>query len=188
MKNEKELIRKKHWLSYFERTNNMTYDQFKENYFVHYTNFKKLCQAYGFINCHMHDFFADRDADEAFMDMIKSLHYLEEAISNEKQVFSYISTTLWHRWDTEDPKFDSDIEAYYELSLTYKKKAEDLREKINTVRCDIIELYMRKKDYNMEDCYNSFYKTLDFDEYIFPIPKNFKNRSHYINGNPTDKE
>lgn len=188
MEKIKEFNRKEWWLSHFEETTKMTFDQFKEKYFTHYANFKKLSHAYDFINCHMHDFFADRDPDEAFIDMIKSLQYLEEALSVEKQAFSYIYTTLWGKWDTDDAQLDNEIEAYYELGFAYNNTAKTLQEKIRTVRCDLIELYMRKKNYNMEDCYNSFHKTLDFGQYTFSIPKIPKNRFRYIHGNPNNKE
>ncbi len=188
MGEEKEFNRKEWWLSHFEETTKMTFDQFKEKYFTHYANFKNLSHAYGFINCHMHDFFDDGDPDEAFVDMIKSLYYLEEAISIEKQAFSHITTTLWGKWDTSDAWLDNEIEAYYQLSSAYEDKAENLQDKISTVRSDLIELYQRKKNYNMEDCYTSFHKTLDFDNYKFSIPKIPKNRFRYINGNPNNKE
>lgn len=188
MEKEKEFNRKEWWLSHFEETTKMTFDQFKEKYFTHYANFKKLSHAYNFISCHMYDFFTDKDPDEAFIDMIKSLQYLEEAISVEKQAFSYIYTTLWGKWDTDDAQLDNEIEAYYELSFAYNNTAKTLQEKIGTVRCGLIELYMRKKNYNMEDCYNSFYKTLDFSQYTFSIPKILKNRFRYIHGNLDNKE
>ncbi len=148
----------------------MTFEQIHDKYNYHYDKLIELRHAYGFMRANLYEFFNDKKAD-GIMIILQAAKYLAKCIDLERAAFSWITTALWAKWDTDNYDLDHEIHSLYDLASAQESGAKELLERIDDIcgeacHCYIFS-YAKFSNAEMQDAMK---KVLDYKDYHFDVP------------------
>lgn len=155
----------------FKEETGMTFEQIKDKFNYHLDKMFELRHAYGFMKANLYTFLDDEKADGLNV-ILKAVKYLANCIDLERAAFSWISITLWGRWDTDNYDLDHEIHNLYELASAQESGAKDLLERIDDVCGEACRYYMSKyTKFTDDEMHDAMQKVLDYPMYHFDVPE-----------------
>lgn len=149
----------------------MTFEQLKDKFNYHHDKILELRHAYGFMKANLYELFKDKKAD-GIMLMMQAAKYLTQCIELERAAFSWLTTTLWGRWDTDNYDLDHEIHNLYELACAQESGARELLERIDDMCGEACHDYMfNYAKFTNEEMHDAMQKVLDYPKYHFGVPE-----------------
>ena len=155
----------------FKEETGMTFEQIKDKFNYHLDKMLELRHAYGFMKSNLYTFFDDEEADGLNV-ILKAVKYLAKCIDLERAAFSWIGTTLWGRWDTDNYDLDHEIHNLYELACAQESGAKELLERIDDLCGEACSCYMSDyAKFTDDEMHDAMQKVLDYPKYLFDVPE-----------------
>ena len=155
----------------FKEKTGMTFEQLKDKYNYHHDNINELRHAYVFMKANMYIFFKDKKAD-GFMILLQAAKYLADCVDLERSSFSWLTTTLWSKWDTDNYDLDHEIHNLYELACAQESGAKELLERMDDLYGEACSCYMSDyAKFTDDEMHDAMQKVLDYPQYHFDVPE-----------------
>lgn len=155
----------------FKEDTGMTFEQIKDKFNYHLDKMLELRHAYGFMKANLYTFFDDEKADGLNV-ILKAVKYLAKCIDLERAAFSWIGTTLWGRWDTDNYDLDHEIHNLYELACAQESGAKELLERMDDLCGEACSCYMSDyAKFTDDEMHDAMQKVLDYPKYLFDVPE-----------------
>ena len=155
----------------FKEETGMTFEQIKDKFNYHLDKMLELRHAYGFMKSNLYTFFDDEEADGLNV-ILKAVKYLAKCIDLERAAFSWIGTTLWGRWDTDNYDLDHEIHNLYELACAQESGAKELLERMDDLYGEACSCYMSDyAKFTDDEMHDAMQKVLDYPKYLFDVPE-----------------
>lgn len=155
----------------FKEETGMTFEQLKDKFNYHHDKILELRRAYGFMKADLYEFLKDKKAD-GFMMMLQAVKYLAQCINLECAAFSWLGTTIWAKWDTDNYDLDHEIHNLYELACAQESGAKELLERINDMCGEACLYYIDNcVKFTDDEMHDAMQKVLDYPKYHFDVPE-----------------